>query len=75
VALGNTVKHPALIMGFSDTFAVIGVVLAIAAVTLLFARKVKSGVAGGAAWVQRPIRPRHSLAIRPGFFLISANVA
>jgi MFS transporter, DHA2 family, multidrug resistance protein len=48
VALGNTVKHQALIMGFSDTFAVIGVVLAIAAVTLLFARKVKGGAAGGA---------------------------
>jgi MFS transporter, DHA2 family, multidrug resistance protein len=30
-------------MGFSDTFAVIGVVLAVAAVTLLFARKVKLG--------------------------------
>jgi len=32
VALGNTVKRQALVMGFSDTFAVIGVVLAIAAV-------------------------------------------
>ena len=33
------VKRQALVMGFSDTFAVIGVVLAIAAVALLFARK------------------------------------
>jgi DHA2 family multidrug resistance protein len=49
VALGNSVKHQALIMGFSDTFAVIGVVLAIAAVTLLFARKMKIGAAGGGA--------------------------
>jgi DHA2 family multidrug resistance protein len=47
VALGNLIKRQALIMGFSDTFAVIGVVLAIAAVVLLFARKVKIGAAGG----------------------------
>jgi MFS transporter, DHA2 family, multidrug resistance protein len=39
VALGNTVKRQALVMGFSDTFAIIGVMLAIAAVLLLFARK------------------------------------
>ena len=32
-------KRQALIMAFSDTFAVIGVMLAIAAVALLFARK------------------------------------
>ena len=31
VALGNTVKRQALVMGFSDTFAVIGVVLVLAA--------------------------------------------
>jgi DHA2 family multidrug resistance protein len=49
VALGNVVKRQALIMGFSDTFAVIGVMLAIAAVALLFARKAKPGaVASGA---------------------------
>src|SRR5262249_9547472 len=49
VALGNLVKRQALIMGFSDTFAVIGVVLALAAVALLFARKVKIGAAAGGA--------------------------
>jgi DHA2 family multidrug resistance protein len=48
VAIGNTVKRQALIMGFSDTFAVIGVILAIAAVALLLARKAKAGAAGGA---------------------------
>jgi DHA2 family multidrug resistance protein len=48
VAIGNTVKRQALIMGFSDTFAVIGVILAIAAVALLFARKAKAGAGGGA---------------------------
>ena len=49
VAIGNIVKRQALIMGFSDTFAVIGVVLAIAAVALLFARKVKPGAADAGA--------------------------
>lgn len=39
VALGATVKRQALVMAYSDTFAVIGVMLAIAAVVLLFARK------------------------------------
>ena len=45
---GNAVRRQALIIGFSDTFAVIGVVLAIAAVALLLARKVKPGAAAGA---------------------------
>jgi MFS transporter, DHA2 family, multidrug resistance protein len=48
VAIGNTVKRQALIMGFSDTFAVVGVILAIAVVALLFARKAKGGAGGGA---------------------------
>jgi DHA2 family multidrug resistance protein len=48
VAIGNAVKRQALIMGFSDTFAVIGVILAIAALALLFARKAKQGAGGGA---------------------------
>lgn len=48
VMLGKTVKRQALVSGFSDTFAVIGVMLAIAAVLLLFARKGKPG-AGAAA--------------------------
>lgn len=45
-AIGATVRRQALVMGFSDTFAVIGTLLAIAAVMLLFARKV--GVESGA---------------------------
>ena len=49
VALGKIVKRQALIMAFSDTFAVIGIVLALAAVALLFTRKTKvgAGAAGG----------------------------
>jgi DHA2 family multidrug resistance protein len=46
IALGNTVKRQALVMGFSDTFAVIGVILVIAAIAILLARK---GQGGGAA--------------------------
>jgi MFS transporter, DHA2 family, multidrug resistance protein len=45
IALGNAIKHQALVMGFSDTFGVIGVVLVIAAVAVLFTRKAKA--AGG----------------------------
>ena len=47
VSLGAAVKRQALIMAFSDAFAVVGVLLAIAAVLLLFASKMKA--AGGAA--------------------------
>jgi DHA2 family multidrug resistance protein len=46
IALGKTVRRQALVMGFSDTFAVIGIILAIAAIAVLFAKK---GQAGGAA--------------------------
>lgn len=48
IALGKTVKRQALVLGFSDTFAVIGVMLAIAAVLLLLARKGKPGGAAAA---------------------------
>jgi DHA2 family multidrug resistance protein len=48
LAIGATVRRQALIMGFSDAFAVIGVLLAIAAVAVLFARKIASQ-AGAAA--------------------------
>jgi DHA2 family multidrug resistance protein len=48
VALGQVVRKQALIMGFSDTFAVIGVVLSIAAVTVLFAKKAVRGGGAGA---------------------------
>jgi DHA2 family multidrug resistance protein len=48
VALGQIVKRQALIMGFSDTFAVIGVVLALAAIALLFTKKPQAGGGAGA---------------------------
>jgi MFS transporter, DHA2 family, multidrug resistance protein len=48
VALGNTVKRQALVMGFSDTFAVIAAVLVFAAIAVAFTRKVKAGGAGAA---------------------------
>lgn len=48
-AIGASVHRQALILGFSDTFAVIGVVLALAAVALLFTRKVDLGGGGGGA--------------------------
>ena len=44
--IGATVHRQALILGFSDTFAVIGTVLALAAVALLFTRKIQLGGAG-----------------------------
>jgi DHA2 family multidrug resistance protein len=47
VALGNLVKRQALVMGFSDTFAVIGVVLVLAALAVMLTRRVKA--AGGPA--------------------------
>src|ERR1700761_1844026 len=46
VALGSAVKHQALVMGFSDTFAVLGVVLALAAIAVALTKRVKG--AGGA---------------------------
>jgi DHA2 family multidrug resistance protein len=46
IALGKTVKHQALVMGFSDTFAVIGVVLALAAIAVVLTRKVQGSAAG-----------------------------
>jgi DHA2 family multidrug resistance protein len=48
VALGAAVRRQALIMAFSDVFAVIGVLLAIAAVSMLLARKPQAVAGGGA---------------------------
>jgi DHA2 family multidrug resistance protein len=48
IALGNAVKRQALVMGFSDTFAVIAAVLVFAAIAVAFTRKVKAA-GGGAA--------------------------
>ncbi|MCD9889448.1 EmrB/QacA family drug resistance transporter, partial [Bradyrhizobium diazoefficiens] len=47
IALGKTVKRQALVMGYSDTFAVIGVVLVLAASAGPRSRRVKA--AGGPA--------------------------
>jgi DHA2 family multidrug resistance protein len=46
IALGNAVRRQSLVMGFSDTFAVIGAVLVIAAAAVAFTRKVKGSGAG-----------------------------
>jgi DHA2 family multidrug resistance protein len=48
VALGRVVHKQALVMAFGDTFAVIGVVLAIGAVALLFAKKAQGPAGAGA---------------------------
>jgi len=49
IELGKIVRRQALVMGFADTFGVIGVMLAIAAVTLLLARKARPGAAAANA--------------------------
>jgi len=46
IALGKAVKHQALVMGFSDTFAVIGTVLVLAALAVLLTRKAKALASG-----------------------------
>ena len=46
LALGKAVKHQALVMGFSDTFAVIGAVLVLAALAVALTRKAKGAAAG-----------------------------
>src|SRR4051812_7367752 len=47
ITLGRTVKQQALVMGFSDTFAVVGIVLVIAGIALLLTGKPKGAPAGG----------------------------
>jgi DHA2 family multidrug resistance protein len=47
VALGNTVKQQALVLGFSDTFAVIGIVLVLAGFAILLTGKPKGVAADG----------------------------
>jgi DHA2 family multidrug resistance protein len=46
IALGKAVKRQALVMGFSDTFAVIGAVLVLAAIAVALTRKVKASGPG-----------------------------
>jgi MFS transporter, DHA2 family, multidrug resistance protein len=48
VALGNAVKHQALVMGFSDTFAVLGAVLVLAALAVALTRRVRGTGGAGA---------------------------
>ncbi len=48
-AIGATVHRQALIQGFSDTFAVIGTVLALAAIAVLFTKKIAVGGGGAGA--------------------------
>jgi DHA2 family multidrug resistance protein len=48
IALGNVVKRQALVLGFSDTFAVIGIVLVLAAIAIISLRKATGAAAGGA---------------------------
>src|SRR5580704_11843621 len=45
IALGNVVKRQALVLGFSDTFAVIGVVLVLAAIAIMSLRKTTAAAA------------------------------
>ena len=47
IALGNLVKQQALVMGFSDAFAVVGVVLVIAGIAIVLTGKPKGGAAAG----------------------------
>jgi DHA2 family multidrug resistance protein len=49
VALGNTVKRQALVMGFSDTFMVLGIVLLLSAGAILLTRKTKTSGGGAGA--------------------------
>jgi DHA2 family multidrug resistance protein len=47
IALGNFVKRQALVLGFSDSFAVLGVVLLLAGAAILLTGKPKAGAAAG----------------------------
>ncbi|WP_407176098.1 DHA2 family efflux MFS transporter permease subunit [Bradyrhizobium sp. STM 3562] len=47
IALGKIVKRQAMVMGFSDTFAVIGIVLVLAGIAILLTGKPKGAAAGG----------------------------
>ncbi|MEI9987379.1 MAG: hypothetical protein WDN69_32100 [Aliidongia sp.] len=49
VQIGQVIRRQALVMGFGDTFAVIGVMLAIAAVSLLLARKPRASASAASA--------------------------
>jgi DHA2 family multidrug resistance protein len=46
IALGKAVRRQALIMGFSDAFAVLGVMLILAAIFIMFTRRGQASAAG-----------------------------
>jgi DHA2 family multidrug resistance protein len=46
IALGNAVKRQALVLGYSDTFAIIAIVLVLAAVAILLTAKATNTSAG-----------------------------
>ena len=48
IAIGKTIKAQATLMGFSDTFALLGAMLVIAAVSVAFLKKAQPGGGGGA---------------------------
>jgi MFS transporter, DHA2 family, multidrug resistance protein len=47
IALGNSVKRQALVLGYSDTFMVLGFVLVLSAAAILLTKKSKAEAAGG----------------------------
>ncbi|HLZ06023.1 MAG TPA: DHA2 family efflux MFS transporter permease subunit [Bradyrhizobium sp.] len=49
IALGKVVKRQALVLGFGDTFMVLGVVLLLSAAAILLTRKAKATAAGAGA--------------------------
>src|SRR5262245_56320696 len=49
IAIGKVVKRQALILGYSDTFMVLGVVLLLSAVAILLTKKTRAAAAGGGA--------------------------
>jgi DHA2 family multidrug resistance protein len=49
IALGKLVKRQALVLGFSDTFMVLGVVLLLSAAAILLTKKAKASAAGAGA--------------------------
>jgi MFS transporter, DHA2 family, multidrug resistance protein len=49
IALGNIVKRQALVLGFSDTFAVLGVVLVLSGIAILLTKKPKAPAGAGGA--------------------------
>ncbi|MBV9981667.1 MAG: hypothetical protein JO365_17055, partial [Bradyrhizobium sp.] len=48
-ALGNIVKRQALVLGYSDTFAVLGVVLILSGIAILLTKKPASAAGGSGA--------------------------